>query len=160
MSVDIFMKIAGAEGESADDKHKNEIDVLSWSWGGTQSGTMHVGTGGGSGKVSVHDLSFTKRTDSATHALWLALCNGKHFNEAKLTVRKAGENPLEYLKITLTNVLISSISTGGSKGDEQLTEQVTLNFSKFKIEYTPQTAQGAAGATKEAGYDIAANKKT
>ena len=160
MAVDMFLKISGVEGESADDKHTKEIDVLAWTWGATQSGTMHVGTGGGSGKVSAQDLSCTKYVDSASHALLLACCNGEHYKEAVLVVRKAGKDPIEYVKITMTNVLISSIQTGGTKDQaERLTEQVSLNFSQIKFEYTPQNADGSAGATKTAGWDIAANKK-
>ena len=101
MAVDMFMKIQGIEGESKDSSHKNEIDVLAWSWGMTQSGTGHVGGGSGSGKVNVHDLSFTKYIDKSSPDLMLACCNGKHYGEAKLTVRKAGENPLEYMIVTI-----------------------------------------------------------
>ncbi|CAM5790835.1 Hcp family type VI secretion system effector [Ottowia pentelensis] len=159
MAVDMFLKISGVEGESADDKHKKEIDVLAWDWGATQSGTTHIGTGGGSGKVSAGDLSVTKYVDSASHALLLACCNGEHYNEAVLVVRKAGKEAVEYVKITMSTVLVSSVHTGGAKDEERLTERVSLNFAKIKFEYTPQNADGSAGATKTAGWDIAANKK-
>lgn len=159
MAVDMFFKIKDVEGESSDDKHKKEIDVLAWSWGLSQSGTAHMGGGAGAGKVNVQDMSFTKYIDSASNALILACCNGKHIDEAVLVVRKAGENPLEYLKITLNDLIVSSVSTGGSGGEDRLTENVSLNFAKFKFEYTPQDAKGAGGAAKTAGWDIAANKK-
>jgi len=115
MAVDMFMKIKDIKGESADDKHKGEIDVLAWSWGMSQSGTAHLGGGAGSGKVSVQDLSFTKYVDTASTALMLACCNGKHFAEALLTVRKAGENPVEYIQIKMEEVLIAAVSTGGQE---------------------------------------------
>ena len=163
MAVDMFMKIKGTDkeidGESQDDKHKKEIDVLSWSWGMSQSGDAHVGGGGGSGKVSVQDLTFTKYVDSASHALILACCSGEHLPEATLVVRKAGKTPLEYIKLTLNEVIVSSISKGGSGNDDRLTENVTLNFAKFKYEYTPQKADGSGDAPKTAGWDIPANKK-
>ena len=132
MAVDMFMNIKDIKGESQDKDHKEQIDVLAWSWGASQSATTHVGGGGGSGKVSVQDLSFTKYVDTASADLLLACCNGKHFTEALLTVRKAGENPVEYIKIKMTEVLISSISTGGSGGEDRLTEHVTLN-SRWSI---------------------------
>jgi type VI secretion system secreted protein Hcp len=157
MAVDMFLKLGDIKGESSDHKHKDEIDVLAWSWGMSQSGTMHVGRGGGAGKANVQDLSFTKYIDSSTTNLMLKCANGKHYPEAKLTVRKAGEKPVEYLKITLTDVLISSISTGGSGGEDRLTENVTLNFAKVKVEYTPQDEKGSPGATMDMSWNIAAN---
>src|SRR5215813_9001678 len=116
MAVDIFMDIKGVEGESADKKHTKKIDVLAWSWGMSNSGTAHMGGGAGSGKVNVQDLSFTKYVDATSASLMLFCANGKHVPEAKLIVRKAGGDALEYLKITMNEVLISSFSTGGSGG--------------------------------------------
>ena len=159
MAVDMFIKIKGIDGESRDDKHKKEIDVLAWSWGLSQSGSAHMGGGAGAGKVNVQDLSFTKYTDSATHALVLACCNGEHIEEAVFVVRKAGKEPLDYIKLTLTEVIVASVSTGGSGGEDRLTENITLNFAKFKLEYTPQKADGTGDAAKTAGWDIAENKK-
>ena len=159
MAVDMFLKLDDVKGESTDDKHKDEVDVLAWSWGMTQSGTTHMGGGGGSGKVSVNDLSLTKYVDKSSPNLMLATCNGKHFKEALLTVRKAGEKPLEYIKITMKEVIISSVSTGGSGGEDRLTENVTLNFAEFKIVYTPQKSDGSGEAAVEAAYHIAKNVK-
>ena len=97
MAIDMFIKIGDVEGEAADDKHGKEIDVLAWSWGMSQSGTTHMGGGGGSGKVAVQDMSITKYVDSATNALMKACCDGTHYPEAMLTVRKAGKEALEYI---------------------------------------------------------------
>ena len=157
MAVDMFIKIKGVDGESVDAKHKKEIDVLAWSWGLSQSGTTHIGGGGGAGKVNVQDVSFTKYIDSASHALLLACCNGKHYGEATLTVRKAGENPLEYIKITMSDLIVTSVSTGGSGGEDRLTENVTLNFAKVKFEYDPQSKKGAGEGKKTAAWNIAEN---
>jgi type VI secretion system secreted protein Hcp len=143
----MFIKIGDIKGEAQDKTHKDEIDVLAWSWGLAQSGSTHSGGGGGSGKVNVQDLSFTKFVDKATPNLLKMCCNGKHYPEAKLVVRKAGENPIEYLVVTMTDVLISAVSTGGSGGEDKLTENVTLNFGKVKVEYQPQKADG----TKDGG---------
>lgn len=159
MAVDMFIKIAGVKGESKDKKHGKEIDVLAWSWGLSNSGSAHVGGGAGAGKVNVQDLSFTKYIDSATPDLLLSACNGKHYGDALLTIRKAGEHPVEYIKIKLTEVLITSISTGGSGGEDRLTENVTLNFAKVHFDYTPQDDKGAAGTAIPMQWDIAANVK-
>lgn len=159
MAVDMFLKLGDLKGESQDATHKETIDVLSWSWGLSQSGSMHAGAGGGAGKVNVQDLNFTKWIDKASPVLALSCCNGKHFPEATLTIRKAGEKPLEYLIVKLTSVLVSSVSTGGSGGEDRLSENVTLNFAKFHVTYQPQKKDG----TKDGGpitmaWDVAANK--
>jgi len=159
MAFDAFLKLDGIPGESVDAKHKGEIDILSWSWGATQSGTTHVGSGGGAGKVAVQDLHFTKHVDKSSPNLMLACCTGKHHKEALLTVRKAGEKPLEYLKIKLGEVLISSVSVAGHGADERLTENFTLNFAKFNQVYTPQKADGSGDASVEIGWNIAGNIK-
>src|SRR5437899_11830504 len=124
MAVDMFIKIDGIKGESADDKHKEEIDVLSWSWGMSQSGSAHMGGGAGAGKVNVNDLSFTKYIDVASPDLYLSCCNRKHLKDAKLVVRKAGEHPLEYTIVTLEAVIVSSASNGGPCGEARLPEHV------------------------------------
>jgi type VI secretion system secreted protein Hcp len=155
MAVDMFIKIDDIKGESVDDKHKDEIDILAWSWGMSQSGTTHSGPGAGAGKVNVQDLSFTKYIDKATANLAALCCSGKAFKEAVLVCRKAGGKPLEYLKITMKEGLVSSISTGGSGGEDRLTENVTLNFAEFKAEYTPQKPDGSGDAAVSAGWNIA-----
>jgi type VI secretion system secreted protein Hcp len=153
------MKIDGVQGESRDKTHKAEIDVLAWSWGMSQSGTAHMGGGAGAGKVSVQDLSFTKYVDVSSTDLMIACCNGKHFTEANLTVRKAGENPVEYIKIKMEEVLISSVSTGGAGGEDRLTENVTLNFAKVGVEYAAQDEKGAEKDKKNMTWNIAENAK-
>ena len=159
MAVDMFIKIDGVKGESRDKTHKDEIDVLAWSWGISQSGTAHIGGGAGAGKVSVQDVRFTKFVDLSSTELLVACCDGKHFKEANLTVRKAGENPVEYIKIKMEEVIITAIATGGSGGEDRLTENVTLNFAKVGVEYTSQDEKGAAKDTKNMTWNIAENTK-
>ena len=160
MAVDMFLKLEGLEGESRDAKHKNEFDILAWSWGMSNSGSAHVGGGAGAGKCNVQDLSVTKWTDKGTPDMQLACCNGKHFDKATLTVRKAGETPVEYLIITMEEVMITSISAGGSGGEDRLTENVTLNFAKVTVNYQEQDAKGAAkGGPKTMTWNIAENTK-
>jgi type VI secretion system secreted protein Hcp len=159
MAVDMFMKIATVTGESKDKTHKGEIDVLAWSWGESNSGSFHMGGGGGAGKVNVQDLSFTKYVDSSTPALLDACATGDHFTDALLTVRKAGTTPLEYIKITMKKVLITAVSTGGSGGEDRLTENVTLNFAEINYAYVEQDDKGAGKPAKEFKFNIEENAK-
>ena len=158
MATDMFLKIEGVNGESNDDSHADEIEVLAWSWGMSQSGTFHTGGGGGAGKVNVQDLSITKYVDSATSNLLAKCSTGEHYDDAILTVRKAGGDPLEYLVITMKRVMVTSVSTGGSGGEDRLTENITLNFAEVSAVYTPQEADGSGGAEMTYDYDIQANK--
>ncbi len=161
MAVDMFLKLTDLKGEAQDKKHGEEIDVLAWSWGMSQSGTMHAGGGGGGGKVSVQDLSVTKWVDKASPVLMQYCTTGRQFKEGLLTVRKAGgDNPLEYIKLTMMDVIVTSVSTGGSGGEDRLTENVSLNFAAYKVEYQPQKPDGSAdGGPVPFGWDIAANAK-
>jgi type VI secretion system secreted protein Hcp len=159
MAVDMFLKLGDIKGESQDDKHKDEIEVLSWSWGASQSGTTHQGTGGGAGKVNVQDLNVTKYVDKASADLMKTLTKGTHIPQAILVCRKAGDTALEYLKLTMYTVLVTNVSWGGHGGDDRVTENISLNFQKFKEEYKQQTERGAAGASPHFGWDIAANKE-
>src|SRR5438552_16210462 len=126
----MFMKLEGIKGESKDSVHKEEIDVLAWSWGLSNSGTAHTGGGAGAGKANFQDLSFTKWIDLSSTSLMLSAANGKHIKSAVLVVRKAGEHPLEYVTITMNECLITAVSTGGSGGEDRLTENITINFAK------------------------------
>lgn len=160
MAQDIFLKINGIDGESQDSSHKNEIEVLAWEWSVEQLSTMHAGSGGGAGKATVSDLSFEHFIDRASPNLMKYCLTGKHINEAVLVVRKAGGNPLEYLKLTMSDVLVTKVAPQGSVDDEMRTrEKVALSFSKIKQEYVVQNAQGGSGGAVTAGYDIKGNKE-
>ena len=161
MAVDIFIKIGDIKGESQDKTHKDEIEVLNWSWGMSQSGNMHTGTGGGAGKVSIQDLSLTKYVDKASPNLMMHCSSGKHVPKVTLTVRKAGgDAQVEYLIINLEEVLISSLSTGGSGSDDRLIENITLTFAKVTVDYQPQKADGTKdGGPIKYGWNIRSNVK-
>jgi len=158
MAVDMFLKLDGIKGESKDHKHKDEIHIESFSWGLSQTGSFGTAGGGGAGKVSVHDISITKFLDKASPALMLHCCNGKHIKDGLITVRKAGEKPLEYLKIKLTDILISSVQEAGHGGD-LLSESLSLNFAKFHVEYQEQKPDGSGQPGGEMGWDVKANQK-
>lgn len=161
MALDVFVKIGSLESESEDKEFNKWIDVLSWSWGGTQSGTARAGGGMGGGKVDLQDFTFTKRTDMVSPKLWLHLCTGKHFDKVEFKVRKAGGEPFVYLEGEFTDCIITGISTGGAGGDDLTMENVSLNFKKFKLKYHKQSAQtGKSDGDDEITYDLAKNEAT
>jgi len=158
-TVDYFLKIDGIDGESTDNKHKNEIDVLSWSWGETQSGTMAGGGGGGAGKVAMQDFHFVMKVNKASPKLLQACACGEHIKKAVLICRKAGKDQQEYLKITLSDLIVSSYQTGGSSGSDILpTDQISLNYSKIEVEYKEQKADGTLGGAVKGGWNLKENK--
>jgi type VI secretion system secreted protein Hcp len=158
--VDYFLKIEGIDGESTDDKHKNEIDVESWSWGETNAGTHSAGGGGGAGKVVMQDFHAVMKMNKASPNLMIACATGQHIPKAILTTRKAGGGQQEYFIVTMTDLLVSSYQTGGSAhGDVVPTDQFSMNFSTIKFEYKPQNKDGSLGGAVTGGYDQKANKK-
>jgi type VI secretion system secreted protein Hcp len=159
MTVDIFLKLDGIDGEAQDTKHKKEIDVLSWSWGAAQSGTTHTGGGSGSGKASFQDLNVSKYVDASSHKLLKSVAKGTHIKEALLTVRKAGDTPLEYIKLHMKNCLISSVTGGGSGNDDRLSESIAINFEEFEYTYTPQKPDGSGDSPLPFKFNISHNEE-
>lgn len=161
-AVDMFFKIGTIKGESRDITHKEEIDVLAWSWGASNSGTTHIGGGGGAGKASVQDIAFTKYIDKSSPTLLLYTMNGKYIPDAKLTVRSAGGAAVEFLTIELKDLIVNSVSNGGSGGQDRLTENVSLNFAAYRLTYTPQKADGSADTLNKVvvQWNIAENTNT
>jgi len=156
-AVDYFLKIDGIPGESTDSKHKNEIDLISWSWGQSNSGKHDSGGGGGAGKVAMQDFNFTMRINKASPKLFLACATGQHIKEALLTCRKAGKEQQEYLKIKFSDLLISSYNTGGSGGDVVPVDQISFNFSKIEKSYAPQKPDGKLDAPVIHHYSVKTN---
>jgi type VI secretion system secreted protein Hcp len=156
--ADYFMKIDGVDGESQDEEHSGEIELLSWSWGATNSGSMAYGGGGGTGKVSVQDFHFTKKHDKSSPKLILACCNGEHFDTVTVVARKAGKGQKEYLKWIFTDVMISSYQTGGSGGGDPIpTDSVSCNFGKIEVQYKEQTEKGSTKGPIVAQYSLKKN---
>ena len=159
MAIDMFLKLDGIKGESKDDKHKDEIHIESFRWGMSQTGAMGHGGGGGAGKVNIHDISISKNVDKSSCDLMYACASGKHIKEGLITVRKAGEKPLEYLKIKLTDILISGVQDSGSGHGDQVGESITLNFAKFQVDYQEQKPDGTGSPAGSMGWDVKANVK-
>jgi type VI secretion system secreted protein Hcp len=150
MAVDMFLKLEGVQGESTSDKHKGEIEIMSFSWGMNQS-TAQAG-GAGAGKVSVQDFSFVKQLDTASPQLIELACRGQHVGEALLTLTKTGskEQQQEYLKIKLTDILISSYQTGGTNSSIP-SEQVSFNYSSIEVQAAELRPDGSIGGWKATG---------
>lgn len=157
MAVDMFLILDQIKGESRDDVYKDQIHVESFSWGISQQGAGHTGSGSGAGKASFQDLHIQKYFDKSTPALQLHCSNGKHIKEGKLVVRKMGEKPLDYFVLEMKQILVSSIQHGGSGHGDMITEGLSLNFAWFKETYTLQNEDGSKGASLPYGWDIAKN---
>src|ERR1700730_2924532 len=155
MAADMFLMLDGIKGESADDKHKGEIDIESFSWGLAQSGSGNRGGGSGTRKGGGGAIAIMKKVDKASPTLMLACANGKHIAKGKLTLRKAGESPLEYLTVDLESILVSSYQVGGSNGGGVPSESISLNFVKVKSEYWTQSDKGAKGENANFSWDVA-----
>jgi type VI secretion system secreted protein Hcp len=155
MAIEYFLKIADAEGESQSSKHKDEIELLSWSWGASNPTTI-VGAGMSAGKVSMSDLSFTKRVDKSSPKLLKLCVTGDHATDATLTCQKStgGKNPEDFLIIKLKEVYVSSFSVGGSTGEDTGTESLSVSYSDLVYQYKVQGAKGTLtdGGTVE--YDL------
>lgn len=161
MASDYLLELEGIKGESLDEKHKDKIEIDSFSWGVTNSGNMGRGGGGGTGKADFHDISFVKQTDKASPLLVKAAATGDHIKKAVLTARKAGgkAGQVEYFKITLEDVMVSSFTTGGNAGSSSIpVDNFSLNYTKMKYEYLPQKADGSLEGAIMAQYDRALNK--
>jgi type VI secretion system secreted protein Hcp len=161
MAVDFLLEVDGIKGESEDHKHKDTIELSSWSFGATQSGSMAHGGGGGTGKATVHDLTFVStHVSKASMPLFTACATGQHIKKATLYVRKAGKEAQEYMVIKLTDIVVSSYQTGGHGGDQLPADQFTFNFAKIEGAYKPQKADGTLGPAIEMSFDVKSGKAT
>jgi type VI secretion system secreted protein Hcp len=157
--TDIFFKFGDIQGESTDDRHRDEIDVLAWTWGLVQSGPNATGGGGGAGRAHFSDFSFTHHFDKASPNLMRACATGVHVNDAILTERKAGSGQQEFLIIRMSDVIVTSVQPSGSGSDDGPVEQVSVQCAVVDVEYRPQRADGSLDASIHFKYDIRANRE-
>ena len=138
MALDAYIKFDSIPGESNDDKHKDWIEILSYRIGADQPSTV-VSTAGGAAaeRVDIQDFVILKALDMASPKLFEACCTGKPIPNIQIELCRAGGDKLTYMTYKLTNSIISSVHSGGSKQGETLpTEEVTINFGKIEITYT------------------------
>ena len=143
----MFFKVKGAKhgqinGEAQDDKHKGEIEVLSWSWG--MQGKAALGGGAATGKATMRELRIVKKVDKASTALMSALRTNEVIKEGILTLRKTGTSKIEYFKVTIEDgrVMKLDVEAGDDYGTSTLLERVSFSFNKISVEYTPQGGDG------------------
>src|SRR5262245_18861538 len=161
MAVDAFLNLEGIKGETHDHKHKDAIEIMSFSWGASQTGSFQTGTGGGAGKVHFNDMSFSTHVSKASPLLALHCATGTHIKKGMLVVRKAGKDQQEYYKITLSDIIVTSYQSGDSgHGGDTPSDTFSLNFANIKFEYAPQKNDGSLEAYVPFGWDIKANKST
>lgn len=164
MAVDYFLKIDGIEGDSQDDAHKGEIELIAYDWTETQSGSFAQGGGGGAGKVNMENFEFYMHTCKASPKLMLFCANGKHIKSVTLTCRKAGEGQHDFYSVVLSDIIVAKYRTmSHAPGLENLADgtpvdQVCFNFGKIEFEYKPQKSDGALDAPVKAGYNVKTNK--
>lgn len=157
MAQDMFLKLSKINGESKDKDYKDQIDVISWTWGAQQSATMHQGGGGGGGKVSCGDIIVQKFVDKSTPILMQHCFTGTHIPEGELIIRKAGGKAVEYLKIAMKEIIVASTNVSGMGEMDRITEDLALNFSVVSVKYVEQTQDGGEGAKPSFGYDMSEN---
>lgn len=155
-SEDFYLKIDTIEGESEAVGFEKQLQIQSWSFGANNSGSSKLGTGMGTGKVSLQDFNFTIENGKASVQLFLATCKGNHIPQAILSCRKTGGDgtPYTYYKVTFGDLVISSFQTGGSKGAGLPIENCSFNFTKITHEYFQQKADGSVSLTNTVSYDI------
>jgi len=157
--ADYYLKIDGVPGESMDEKHKDEIECLSFGFAATQTGSAAYGKGLGSGKVSMHDFSFVMKACKAGPKLFVKCATGEGIKQAILTCRKAGKDQQDYLKYTFTDLIISSYNEGGAGGSDPIPVcSVSFNFSKMEMEYKEQNPDGSLAGVTKAHFDLKTNK--
>jgi type VI secretion system secreted protein Hcp len=157
MAVDMFLKLDGIKGESMDDRHRSEIEIESFSWGATQTGSSSHGGGGGAGKVTFSDLSFTKKSDTASPLLALSCANGKHIKSGVLTLAKSGQKAVDYFVIKMTDILITSYQVGGSEPDSPR-ETCALNYANISYTVKGQRPDGSVDQGTTMEWDAKANE--
>jgi type VI secretion system secreted protein Hcp len=156
MAIHMYLKLDKINGEAKAKGYEDQIEVLSWNWGMTQSGSAHVGSGTGTAGVSVGDLSIVKYVDKSTPTIIKYCCQGTYWDNATLSVLKAGQDAMVYLQLELQHGLVSSVTGGGVGPEERLIETVSFNFKAFKLNYWPQK-DGKKQAPIPAGWDIPSN---
>lgn len=154
MTMEYHFKFDGVEGESTHQDHKGDIDVLSWSWGLSNEATG-VGGGGGVGKAHPHDFTFTHLYDKASPLLGRLAAAGRHVKLAVLSVRAAGAAQKDFLKVTMKEVFITSVSQVADA--EKISEQVSARAAHITFEYKQRDAKGGLGAPTTFAWDIVKN---
>lgn len=161
MAYDAFLKLDGITGESQKTGHDGEIDIMSFSWGASNSTSVGTGTGASTGKVNISDFSIMKTTDSSSPNLFQKCCDGSVIATGVVTLqRQVQGSATPYLVYNFTNVYVTSIQWSGSGGaGDSPMESVSFCFEQGTVDYTPQADEGGAGSAVHGGWNIGTNVK-
>jgi type VI secretion system secreted protein Hcp len=160
-TIKAFIKIDGIDGQSTDDKHKGQIDVVRYTYGGAQPTVRasHGGARSGAG-VEIDRFAFTHFVDKATPNLFKALCTGKPVAKIAFELCRSTGDSTPYLTITMEDVLVSAVANGEMvDGSVVPAETVGLDYGKITIAYTetdPKT--GVKGGKVEYAADVVGQK--
>ena len=166
MAFDAYLKLDGIQGEATDANHTNEIQLLSFSFGGKQTSSIGSHSGGsGAGKVELANFSITKYVDKASTPLFKSLVTGGHIKTGVFSGVKSGADGKPYLKLSFEELFVTSIhvsttseATASEAKREIPTESVSFSYSTIKYEYSTQDASGNQQATGSGKYDLAKNQ--
>ena len=160
MAFDAYLKLEGVDGEARRAGHEGEIEIMGFSFNGNNPASIGVGSGAGTGKVTISGFNCTKNTDASSVDLFVAMCSGKHFPEATVTlIKSGGEAEVPYITYTFKEVFIETFDVGGSAGSETPMENLSLAFGSVNWSYTQQDETGSATGSFEGGWDLAQNVK-
>jgi type VI secretion system secreted protein Hcp len=163
MAFDCFLKIEGIPGECTDEKHKDWIEVLSYSHGLSQPGSGSVSSGGARSaeRCDHQDFSVVKTLDKTSPTLNIYCCNGKHIGKIQVQLCRATGEKQQYMEYILADSIVSSVRPGGSsQGGEALPlEEVSFNYGKIEWIYTETGHKaGEAGGVIQKSWDLVENK--
>ena len=160
MASDYFLKLDGIKGESLDAKHKDEIDLVAFSWGVSNSGTQAGAGGAGAGRATLTDFEVAMPVNRSAPQLFLKCASGAHIKDGTLAVRKSGgKDQIEYLKFKFTDILITAYEENANVAEDRPLDLVRFNFSKIEMTYVTQKADGSAGTPETVAWDLTQNKK-
>jgi len=163
MAFDCFLKLDGIPGESTDAKFSDQIEVLSYHHGMSQTTSGSVSSGGGrtAGRCDHQDFTIVKTLDKASPKLALFCCNGNHIANAVMTLCRSGGDKMTYMVYKMTDLIVSSYSPSGSAGGGDPLPLESVSFAYGTIEWTYTETDHKTGKTKgnvDAKWDLLSNK--
>jgi len=155
MAVDYFLKLEGIQGESVDTKHKNEIQIMSWSWGASNASSVAATGGSGAGKVNLSDLTLLASFDKSTPKFFKSVCKGDHIPSGTLTATKGGADK-PYLKVDFKELFVTGLQMSASS--EIPSVSISFSYNEIKIDYSQQDEKGILTSTGAVTYNMKQNK--
>jgi type VI secretion system secreted protein Hcp len=153
--AEMFLKLDGIEGESLDSVHGGEIEIKGWGWPTINNVRWDVNQGGQSTKVEVKDIELHKVCDKASVTLYQCCVTGKHIKSGTITCRKNdGDQKVEYLIVTLTDLMVTKVEWTGQGDAQALDETVCLSFAQFRLDYKVQNDTGTAAGAKSYQFNV------